>query len=117
MLDISLYDNIIITNKVDAALQELDILFSTTPTEMIGNTTYGVNFLQFLWQLTPSESILEQYIFEKIEANTLYAKKLRHDISVNALYDEAEMIYVVSIVLYESRDDKVGKSKQYIVRP
>jgi hypothetical protein len=115
MKDISLYNDIIVTDIVAAAIQELDILFSTTPTEMIGNQTYGVNFLQFLWQMTPSEDSLQEYIMNKIETSTLYARRLRHDVFVESFYDEAEMVYVVSITIYKDKDDE-GTFKKYLIR-
>lgn len=115
MIDIGLGDKIIITSTLDAAIQELDILFNTTPTELIGNPNYGVNFLQFLWQTTPSTSILEKYINEKILASTVYVKALQYDLNVEYLKDEAEACYVVHITLYSNNtDDNI--SRDYIIK-
>ena len=66
MIDIGLGNKVVIIDPLDAAVQELDILFNTTPTELIGNPNYGMNFFQFLWQTTPSTSTLEKYINDKI---------------------------------------------------
>lgn len=117
MIDISLNDDIIITDKIQEAIQELDILFNTTPSEMIGNSSYGVNFLQFLWQLTPNEFMLERYIREKILANTFYVKQLAFELDVTTQYLDTELIYIISITLTDSYyDDSESVSKQYIVK-
>lgn len=51
-LDLALDDSIVLTDPLDAAIQELDLLLSTDTTEMLGNPSFGVNMEQFLWQLT-----------------------------------------------------------------
>ena len=43
MIDLSLDNKVLVTDVMDAAVQELDILFNTTPTELLGYTSYGTN--------------------------------------------------------------------------
>lgn len=114
MIDIGLHDNIIITNPVDEAIQELDILFNTTPTELIGNTSYGVNFLQFLWQLTPETERIEQYIRDRITMMTYYMKFLKFDLSVSIVDDINEFMYVINITIYD--ENEIAKEKTYILK-
>jgi hypothetical protein len=117
MIDISLNNDIIVTDRLMAGIQVLDILFNTSPAEMIGNATYGVNFLQFLWQLTPNESTIERYIREKIQANTFYVKQLAYELSVKTDYLDSELYYIINITLTESYyNDGDGVSKQYIIK-
>ena len=59
--DLSLTNEVFLDDKVDLALQELDILFNTEPTEMLGDTNYGVFLEQFLWDLNPPSSELKEY--------------------------------------------------------
>ena len=66
MLDLSLYDNIFVYTTIDAAIQELDLLFNTDYAEMIGEPRYGTNFEQFLWNLTSEESTIQEYVTNKI---------------------------------------------------
>ena len=66
-LDLSLDNRIMLNTKLDCAIQELDMLFNTTNTELIGKPEYGTNFEQFLWQLTPSTDELRKYIYQKIK--------------------------------------------------
>ena len=116
MIDFSLDTDVVVTNALDEAVQELDILFNTIPTEMIGNHLYGVNFLQFLWQLQPSEYNLQKYIREKIEAYTYYVKRFSYEVNVSTTYIDAELAYVIRISLSESIYDDPVLNKQYLVK-
>ena len=50
MYDISINsNNLFVTDKIDAAIQELDLLFNTEPTELIGDVNYGTNWYNYLW--------------------------------------------------------------------
>ena len=50
MIDLALDSKIFIDTNIDAALQELDLLFNTENTELIGYPEYGTNFEQFCGQ-------------------------------------------------------------------
>ena len=67
MYDISINgNNLFVTDKIDAAIQELDLLFNTEPTELIGDVNYGTNWYNYLWSLTPMSNDLKSYITNKI---------------------------------------------------
>ena len=65
MIDLAIDDRVIINDKLDAALQELDLLFNTENTELIGMTNFGVSLDQFLWTLTPTTESFREYINDK----------------------------------------------------
>jgi len=96
MIDLAIDGRIFINNVLDEALQELDILFNTTNTELIGYPQYGTNFEQFLWQLTPSPNELRNYINERI-SDTFYLSQLETNIEVEVLKGEIRNIYYVRI--------------------
>ena len=75
MIDLALTGDIIIDNELDEALQELDILFNTENTELIGYPEFGTNFEQFLWEVTPAVEDVKRYIYEVL-AQTYYCQKL-----------------------------------------
>ena len=50
MLDLSLDHNVLINTELEAAVQELNIIFNTETTVLIGCPTFGTNFEQFLSQ-------------------------------------------------------------------
>lgn len=108
--DFSLDNRIVLTNKLDCALQELDMLFNTTNTELIGEIDYGTNFEQFLWQLTPSTEELRNYIYRKIK-DTYFLSQ--YDVSINVRTDLGTLrdIYYVEITLNTNSDDEEIKKK------
>lgn len=105
MLDLALDGKVFITNKVDAALQELDLLFNTEKTELINNPYYGTNFEQFLWTLNPSFQQIEKYIHEQI-ANTFFLRDMKHDVNVEIIKGDYRYIYLIQI----SVTDENGES-------
>ena len=66
ILDFSLDNRTVLTDPLDCAIQELDMMFNTTNTELLGKPEYGTNFEQFLWTLTPMVSSLKEYINGKL---------------------------------------------------
>lgn len=110
MIDLAFDNRIVITNELDLALQEIDILFNTENTELIGDPSYGVDFEQFLWILTPTTSELEKYIREKL--NTLYfLNQFEYQVHVDFEPGEIRSIYHVTINIYISENQYL--TKQY----
>lgn len=115
--DLSLYDDVFVTDKLKAAMQELDCLFSSEPTELIGDAQYGAFFEQFLWDLQARPSAVKDYITRIIENNTYYVLQYDWDVSVTVndgsetarnivgdiVYDNSS-IYIVKIDLYASAE-------------
>jgi hypothetical protein len=97
MIDLALDSRIVLNTVLDCAIQEIDLLFNTENTELIGNPQYGTNFEQFLWQMTPSPNELKKYISEKIINYTYFARQLNISINVDLVNGEYRTIYVVSI--------------------
>lgn len=96
MIDFALDSRIFLNNEFDIAMQELDILFNTENTELIGNPQFGTNFEQFLWQLNPSPNELKRYINEKI-SGTMFLSRYTTNIEVNIVNGNYRNIYIVDI--------------------
>ena len=105
MLDLALDGRVFIQNELDEAVQELDLLFNTDLTELIGYPKYGTNFETFSWQVTPEENRLRDYIYSLIN-NTLYLSKFRTDVEVTSEFGEYRYIYVVKIHVYDDNNNK-----------
>ena len=105
MIDLSLDHNVLINSEMDAAIQELNIVFSTETTELIGHPLFGTNFEQFLWQMTPAVDSLKQYISEKIR-DTLFLSKFNTSIDINVVKGDIRMIYNIQINI---KDNNTGK--------
>lgn len=111
MIDLALDTRIFINSTLDEAIQELDILFNTENTELIGYPEFGTNWYQFLWQLDPSPSDLQRYVYEKI-ADTYFASQLNTKVDVYTTEDETnELIYIVSIELSNGVETKIKNYK------
>jgi hypothetical protein len=107
MLDLALDNKIFINDKLDAAIQELDLIFNTENTELIGYPQYGTNWLQFLWRLNPSGEDLKKYIYEKIQ-DSFFLNQFNVDITVNILEDTVyECIYQVMIKISDGNEEKI----------
>lgn len=114
LLDLSLRNNIYQTDIFEAALQEIEILFETRNTELIGYPNFGSNFDDYLWTLQPTTTELKEYIKELFSKLT-FCNILKHHIEVNFYRDENtfESIYQVVITLY---DDYKSVDKKIILK-
>lgn len=114
MIDLALSNNIFTESPIEEAIQELDILFNTVSTELIGDTNYGSNFLQFLWSLTPMEDSITKYIYDRISGYTVYAASLKKEVNVTKYDDVNETVYVIGISLFDENDTEYHK--EYTLR-
>jgi len=114
ILDLGL-TSVFVTNRLDAAIQELDILFNTETTQLIGNPRFGTFFEQFLWELNPVPNDIKKYIIEKISNNTLYANQLDTYVHVEVLQGEIRNIYNVVISITDP-DTTEKQSRVYQFR-
>lgn len=112
MLDLALDSRLFLYNKIDCAVQELDILLNTENTELIGYPTFGTEFETFLWTLTPTVNALEEYILDKINAHTIFCKSCDIKINIHYLQGEYRSIYYVQIFL----SDNDGNTAEKIYR-
>lgn len=111
MIDISLNDDLFITDKVDAAVQELDMLFNTEQTELIGCTDYGTNWWSYLWELTPLVDDIKAYITQKI-SETYFASQYITVIDVQFVQGTERAIYYIKITLQTPDGEEVA-TQQY----
>ena len=111
-MDLAVDERIILMNPVDCALQEIDILFNTVNTELIGDPQYGTNFEQFLWELAPSDEAVERYIRQKIDTQTYYMSKLNYDVHVSSEPGSVRDIFHVEISL--DQDD--AHRREFVIK-
>lgn len=62
-------DSIILNHEVDLIIQQIDILFDTTPGEVLGSPDYGADFERFLFELNLGSETIANYIRNTIYAN------------------------------------------------
>lgn len=67
MVDFNLQDGEpTINDDVSCLLQQIDILFDTTPGDLIGDLTYGTDYERFLYDLRLREDVLQQQMMTDI---------------------------------------------------
>ena len=104
-LDLALDNRTILTDPLDCAIQELDMLFNTTNTELIGKPEYGTNFEQFLWTLTPTTEALADYVRDKI-SGTYFLSQYVTNVEVYTEPGDQRDIYYVQIIIHTTKDDE-----------
>ena len=112
-LDLALDNRILLNDPLDCAIQELDMLFNTTNTELIGNPDYGTGFEQFLWEIAPSIEELKKYIYKKINS-TYFIPRFKPEINIHTEPGELREIYYVEIQLNTNSEDEeiINKSRR-----
>lgn len=101
MNDISLGLSVIQFNPVSEAIQELEILFNTNYTELIGDTRFGSDFYRFVNTLTLNTDEIEDYTKQMINANCDVLPSMGYDVNVRNEYDETkyEIVLYVDIII------------------
>lgn len=99
VLDMSLGDDLVVTDVVQEAIQELDMLMSTERTQLIGEPEFGLSMESFLWELEPSVSQIKDHIVSTITANTTWMRLLSYDIDVSVAPGTEHGIYTVTITI------------------
>lgn len=108
MIDLAIDGRCFLYNEFDEAIQELDLLFNTENTELIGYPSFGSNFEQFLWMMTPATNELQKYIYELI-SQTTYLQRYVTDVNITTVKGEYRLIYKVQIYLKKDKDSTVLK--------
>jgi len=112
MIDLAIDNRVLIENNLDEALQELDLLFNTENTELIGMTDFGVSLDQFLWTLTPTTESFRKYVEDKL-STLFYLKFFNYNVNVEFLEGEYRSIYHLTIDIYLSNNEKIQKEYEF----
>ncbi|MEE3308977.1 hypothetical protein [Sharpea azabuensis] len=97
MIDLAIDDRVKIDTIFDAALQELDMLFNTKCTELIGDPEFGSNWEKFLWDYTVSDEAIKRYIQDIIRNNTYFLKYFDYKIDIEEQPGEIRSIFVILV--------------------
>lgn len=113
MIDLALDNRVMLDNDLDLAIQELDMLFNTTCTELIGYPDYGISIETFLWTLTPTTSELKKYINNQIKEYCVFANMFKVNVDVEFYQGKFRSIYLVMITLETPNGDMITRKYQY----
>lgn len=103
MVDFNLNGNKpIINDDVDLILQQIDILFDTTPTEVLGAPDYGTTYDNYLYQLKISNKALEEVV--KSDLFKLDLRGFIPSVEVLLLQGTEQDIAIIDITLTRNRE-------------
>lgn len=107
-IDISIEpDKKIINNKFDFILQEIGILFDTSPGEVLGEPLFGTDFEKFIWDTNVSNTQISEYILNKINSSTISGSEFNISVNTDILYGTNNDIIIVKI---EIKEPQTGES-------
>ena len=113
MIDLAVDSRVFINTPLEEAVQELDLVFNTERTELIGYPTYGTNFEQFLWELNPDVHQLKKYILEQISVNTLFLPQMHVEVEVSLYDGEYRNIYLVAIQITDNEGNTESRAYEF----
>ena len=105
MLDLALGSQVCLDNVWDCALQELDIIFNTNYTELIGQPKFGSEFMQFLHNLQTTPREIEDYV-NMIIKQCYYVTQLHHEVTIGIEYDAANYDRIIYVRITLSDNEK-----------
>jgi len=92
-------DEIQLTEEVDLILQQIDMLFSTTPTDVIGEPKYGSEYETFIWDLSYPTSVIKEYAENQLAQNVEFFGN-SYSVNVSILKGEFNDIILLEVNVY-----------------
>lgn len=102
MVDFSLYKKsgtATINQEVDLLLQQVDILFDTTPTEVLGDENFGTKYDSYLYDTRLSASNLKLIVEDDLSQLNLMGWD--YEVEVHLLQGTEQDIAVIRITFYK----------------
>lgn len=98
MVDLNLSGgNPVLKNDISLVLQQIDILFDTNPTEVLGDESWGTKYHEYLYKLNISNEGLKQTVLSDL--NSLNLLGFVPQVEVYLLQGTEQDIALVDIVL------------------
>lgn len=102
MVDFCLYKKggcATLNSEVDLIIQQVDILFDTTPTEVLGDENFGTRYDRYLYDMRLSADNLKTII--KQDINELNLMGWDFDVDVYLLQGTEQDIAIIDISFYK----------------
>lgn len=102
MVDFSLYKKSgtpTLNQEVDLLLQQVDMLFDTTPTEVLGDENFGTKYDEYLYDTRLSAANLKSIV--EADLNGLNLMGWSFDVEVYLLQGTEQDIAVIQITFYK----------------
>lgn len=90
-------NNVVVTRDIDLVLQQIDILFDTTPNEVLGEEDFGSRYDRFLYDLSVTNEGIRSQVMADL--NTLDLRGFQYTVEVYLLQGTEQDIALVKIDL------------------
>jgi hypothetical protein len=90
-----------LTESIDVFIQQLDMLFSTPKTSVLGSPNFGIDLEQYIWSTAKSTSSIRQEIINQINEYISYdlLDYIDYDIEINYLKGDVWDTVVVDVII------------------
>lgn len=97
MIDFSIDSSVIKRRDIDLILQQIDVLFDTTPREVLGSIDYGTDYESYLYRLKLSNESIRDQVLADLNSLTLF--DFIPSVEVHILQGTEQDIALIEIVL------------------
>ena len=100
MVDFCLYEKggkSSLNTEVDLIIQQIDILFDTTPTEVLGDDQFGTNYDRCLYEVRMSAANLKTIVENDLDSINLFG--WNKEVEVHLLQGTEQDIAIINIIL------------------
>lgn len=115
MIDFSLShkltDDIVVSNDLVCALQQIDLLFNTSIDDVLGDASFGTNYDKYLYTVGISNSALETKILNDLQQLNLCG--FEPSVTVNIVEGTYRDIAFINITLTGAYDNY---EKTYVIK-
>lgn len=92
-------DAVVLDDELDLIIQQIDMLFSTTPMDVIGCPNYGSAYERFIYDLSYPTSEIKRYAESQLEKNVEFFGN-PYDVNVSVLNGEYNDIILLEVNIY-----------------
>lgn len=102
MIDFDLYNEPVQNDDVSLVMQQIDILFDTKPTEVLGEENFGTNYEKYLYDLNISNDAIKYSVLSDLNSLDL----LGFEPSVDVILLQGTEHDIALVEIYLTRDDE-----------
>lgn len=92
-------EDIQLTEELDLIIQQIEMLFSTTPMDVLGSPGYGSAYEKFIYDLSYPTYEIQKYCENQLEQNVDFFGN-SHNVKVSVLHGEVNDIILLEVNIY-----------------
>lgn len=115
MIDFSisdkLTDDVVISNDLMCVLQQIDLLFDTSPGDVLGDPNFGTDYDRYVYSLSHGNGDLETVVFNDLQKLSL--RGFKPSVVVRLIEGTVRDIALIDITLTDGYEDF---NKTYVIK-